>query len=192
MGPSRTIVASVTLTTHDLNMPDPIASPENAHRAQTNPQPPLLDIDAIDRQLIAALAVDGRATHAELAEHVALSASAVLRRVRRLEALGIITGYHAIIDAHAVGAGTTVFVEVRLDSQREAVLDAFEAAAAEVPEIVACHLISGDADYLLRVQTAGVAGFERVHTSSLSRLPGVVQLRSYFAMRSVFDRSVVA
>ena len=124
--------------------------------------------DEIDRHLLALLTEDGRATHADLAAKVALSPSAVLRRVRRLEEHGVIAGYGAVLDPKVVGVGTTVFVEVRLDSQREDVLDTFEHAAAEVPEIVACHLISGDADYLLRVQTNGVEGFEALHTAHLS------------------------
>lgn len=153
---------------------------------------PDISLDAIDRHLLSLLTEDGRATHADLAAKVSLSPSAVLRRVKRLEEHGVISGYGAVVDPRVVGLGTTVFVEVRLDSQREDVLDAFEQAAVQVPEIVACHLISGDADYLLRVQTDGVEGFEALHTAHLSRLPGVVQLRSYFAMRNVFDRGVVA
>ncbi|NOX30140.1 MAG: Lrp/AsnC family transcriptional regulator [Actinobacteria bacterium] len=147
------------------------------------------DLESTDTAIITALQRDGRLTNSDLATRINLSPSATLRRVRRLEETGVITGYHATIAPSALGLATTVFVEVRLESQREDVLYAFEEAAGGVREIVGCHLISGDADYLLRVQTDGVSGFEQVHTRHLSRLPGVVHIRSYFAMRSVFDRA---
>jgi Lrp/AsnC family transcriptional regulator, leucine-responsive regulatory protein len=147
------------------------------------------DFDDTDRSILQELQTNGRLTNAELAQRINLSASATLRRVKRLEDIGVITGYRAVVDENELGLGTTVFVEMRLDSQREEVLAAFEAAAAAIPEVVGCHLISGDADYLLRVQAGGVSGFEQIHTQKLARLPGVVQIRSYFAMRSVFDRA---
>ncbi|MCP3936306.1 MAG: Lrp/AsnC family transcriptional regulator [Actinomycetia bacterium] len=145
-------------------------------------------IDPIDEAILQVVSSEGRISNADLAERVGLSPSATHRRLRRLEDDGVILGYRAILDQASLGLGTTVFVEIRLESQREDLLEAFEEAATGVPEIVGCHLISGDADYLLRVQADGVAGYEKVHTTHLARLPGVVRIRSNFAMRSVFDR----
>ncbi len=145
-------------------------------------------IDPLDEAILDVLSSHGRISNTDLAERVGLSASATLRRLRRLEDDGVILGYRAVLDQASLGVGTTVFVEIRLESQREDLLEAFEEAAGRVPEIVGCHLISGDADYLLRVQADGVTGYERVHTAHLARLPGVVRIRSNFAMRSVFDR----
>jgi len=147
------------------------------------------DLDRIDRTILRLLQVDGRMTNAHLAQLVHLSASACLRRVKRLEELGVISGYAAVIDPAAVGRATTVFVEIHLESQREDLLERFEAAAGEIPEVMGCHLMAGDADYLLRLAVAGVSDYERVHTAHLARLPGVVRVRSSFALRSVWDRT---
>ncbi|MEZ5279861.1 MAG: Lrp/AsnC family transcriptional regulator [Acidimicrobiales bacterium] len=146
-------------------------------------------LDELDQSLLQVLSAEGRISNAALADRVGLSPSATLRRLRRLEETGVVVGYRAVVDPAALGRATTVFVEVSLESQREDVLEAFEEAASKVPEIVGCHLISGDADYLLRVQADGVAGYERVHTAHLSRLPGVSKIRSNFAMRTAFDRT---
>lgn len=145
-------------------------------------------LDATDRVLLQALQADGRMTHSALAELVHLSPSACLRRVRRLEEAGVISGYHAHLDSERLGLGTTVFVEISLDSQQEDVLDAFEAAVREVPEVVDCHLMAGDADYLLQVVAADVTDYERIHRTEMARLPHVAKLRSSFALRGVVER----
>jgi len=148
-----------------------------------------IELDRIDRTILRLLQNDGRMTNAQLAELVHLSASACLRRVKRLEEVGVISGYVALLDPASVGRGTTVFVEIHLESQREDLLERFEAAAGEIPEVMGCHLMAGDADYLLRLAVAGVSDYERVHTAHLARLPGVVRVRSSFALRSVWDRT---
>ena len=148
-----------------------------------------VEFDRIDRTILRLLQADGRMTNTQLAELIHLSASARLRRVKRLEELGVISGYVAIIDPATVGRGTTVFVEIHLESQREDLLERFEAAAGEIPEVMGCHLMAGDADYLLRLAVSGVGDYERVHTAHLARLPGVVRVRSSFALRSVWDRT---
>jgi Lrp/AsnC family leucine-responsive transcriptional regulator len=148
-----------------------------------------LDLDLVDREILRLLQVDGRITNALLATAVHLSPSACLRRVKRLEQRGVIAGYVALVDPASVGRATTVFVEIHLESQREDLLEQFEDAAARIPEVMGCHLMAGDADYLLRLAVADVAGYERVHTAHLARLPGVVRVRSSFAIRSVLDRT---
>ena len=144
--------------------------------------------DATDRLLLAMLQADGRVTNAALAEGVHLSPSACLRRVRRLEEIGVITGYVAVLDRSLIGRGTSVFVEITLTSQHEDRLKEFEAVVVAVPEVLSCHLMAGNSDYLLHVAADDVADYERIHKTHLARLPHVAQLRSSFALRTVCDR----
>lgn len=144
-----------------------------------------MQLDVVDVAILTVLQHKGRITNAELAERVSLSASATLRRTRALEEAGVIGGYVALVDAAAVGRPTSVFVEISLASQREDELDAFEAAIRRTPEVMECHLMAGDADYLVRVQCADVADYERIHRQHLAGLPGVTRLRTSFALRTV-------
>lgn len=149
-----------------------------------------IDLDYTDRRILANLQADARITNAALADTVNLSPSACLRRVRRLEQSGVIAGYVTRLDRKRIGLGTSVFVEIALSSQHEDILDEFEAAVVQVPEVLSCHLMAGDADYLLHVATADVEDYERIHRAHLARLPNVAQLRSSFALRTVCDRTV--
>ncbi|MDH4116649.1 MAG: Lrp/AsnC family transcriptional regulator [Acidimicrobiia bacterium] len=146
-----------------------------------------MELDAVDRAIIDLLQRDGRITNAELAARVHLSASACLRRVRRLEEGGVIDRYVMLVNPAAVDRTTDVFVEISLSSQRDEVLDAFERAVAASPAIMACYLMAGDSDYLVRLKVAGVADYERVHRDHLSKLPGVARMRSSFALRTVYE-----
>ncbi len=130
-------------------------------------------------------------TNVELAERVSLSPSAALRRVRALEREGVIDRYVALVDPAAVGRATTVFVQITLASQHDDHLDAFEAAIARVPEVMRCHLMAGESDYLVQLACADVADYERIHRTHLSGLPGVARLRSSFALRQVCDRTAL-
>lgn len=146
-------------------------------------------LDRTDRRILDLLQRQGRITNAELAAAAGLSASACLRRVRELEAAGVITGYVAEVDRKAAGKPTDVFVEITLQAQSEDVLNAFETAVLEIEDVRECHLVSGEADYLLRVATAGAEDFERIHRHHLSRLPAVARMRSSFALRTVAWRT---
>ncbi len=146
---------------------------------------PEIELNAIDRKILSFLQADGRMTNAELAERVHLSQSACLRRVRRLEAEGVIDRYVMLINQAAIGRPTDVFVEITLASQSEEAQDAFEAAARDCPEVMACHFMAGEADYLLHMVTADTRDFERIHRTYLSRFPGVARIRSSFALRTV-------
>jgi len=152
----------------------------------------MIELDATDRNILNRLQADGRMTNAELAERVHLSPSACLRRVNRLEAQGVISGYAMLVNAEALGLGTTVFVEVTLTGQAEDLLGDFETAVREVPAVMECYLMAGDADYLLRAVVADVQDFERIHKEYLSRLPHVARIRSIFAMRTVYKSNAVA
>lgn len=146
-------------------------------------------LDTTDRRLLEVLQADGRITNAALADRVHLSPSACLRRVRRLEEAGVITGYVAVLDRVMIGRATSVFVEIALTSQDEERLDEFEAQVAAVPEVLSCHLMAGNSDYLLHVAADDVSDYERIHRTHLARLPHVAQLRSSFALRTVCDRN---
>jgi DNA-binding Lrp family transcriptional regulator len=146
-------------------------------------------LDTVDRAILSLLQDDGRLANVDLADAVNLSPSACLRRVRRLEEEGFINQYVALIDPSKVGMGTNVFVEITLSSQAEDALDAFEAAVTARPEIMSCHLMAGDFDYLLRVVIDDVADYEALHRTHLAQLPGVARLVSSFALRPVCDRT---
>jgi DNA-binding Lrp family transcriptional regulator len=147
-----------------------------------------MDLDKLDRELLRLLQADGRLTNTELAQRIGLSASACLRRLQRLERSGVIAGYAALIDGEAIGRPTTVFIEVTLTGQGNAVLDAFERAVAACPDVLECHLMSGDFDYLLRVAVADMRDYERVHRQQVAALPHVARVRTAFAMRAVVPR----
>jgi DNA-binding Lrp family transcriptional regulator len=147
-----------------------------------------MELDRIDRELLRLLQSDGRLTNAELAQRIGLSASACLRRLQRLERSGVIAGYAALIDGEAIGRPTTVFIEVTLTGQGSVVLDAFERAVAACPDVLECHLMSGDFDYLLRVAVADMRDYERVHRQQVAAFPHVARVRTAFAMRAVVPR----
>jgi Lrp/AsnC family transcriptional regulator, leucine-responsive regulatory protein len=151
-----------------------------------------IDIDALDRAILAALLEDGRMSQVELAERIPLSATAIARRIRALEEEEVIEGYHARISRQALGLGITVFVQIGLKSQNEDLLRAFEDAIAGAPSVVSCHLMSGEDDYLVTVMARDLADFERIHKEQLSRLPGVARLKSSFALREVASKPLPA
>lgn len=131
-------------------------------------------------------------TNAELSEQVNLSPSACHRRVERLEQVGLIAGYVALLDARAMGKPTTVFVEITLQSQAEDLLDAFELAVTRVPDVLECHLMAGTADYLLKILTEDTEDFARIHRQYLARLPGVAKMQSSFALRTVVKTTAIS
>ena len=145
----------------------------------------MTSLDHIDRRLLAALQRDGRMTNDRLAEAATLSPSACHRRVQRLERDGVIDGYVALLDPRKVGLPTTVFVEITLSTQADEVLDAFERAVANIPDVLECHLMAGSADYLLKVVARDTEDFAMIHRKHLARLPGVAQMQSSFALRRV-------
>ena len=150
------------------------------------------ELDATDRRILAALQKDARITNAELSDRVNLSPSACHRRVQRLEEDGLIAAYVALLDARKMGRPTTVFVEITLQSQAEDLLDAFEREVARVPDILECHLMAGSADYLIKIMAEDTEDFARIHRQFLSRLPGVRQMQSSFALRTVFKTTALA
>ncbi|EET48226.1 Lrp/AsnC family transcriptional regulator [Thalassobium sp. R2A62] len=150
-----------------------------------------MELDGIDRRLLEVLQRAGRMSNADLSEKVNLSPSACHRRVQRLEKSGFIKDYVALVDPRMIGRPSTVFVEITLSGQADEVLDAFERAVARIPDVLECHLMAGTADYLLKVVARDTEDFARIHRSSLATLPGVAQMQSSFALRTVFKTTAM-
>lgn len=144
-----------------------------------------MDLDATDRRILTVLQKEGRITNAELSERVNLSPSACHRRTQRLEEEGYIAAFVALLEPRKLGRNTTVFVEITLEGQAEELLDSFEKEVARIPDILECHLMAGSADYLLKMMVEDTEDFARIHRQFLSRLPGVRQMQSSFALRTV-------
>jgi Lrp/AsnC family leucine-responsive transcriptional regulator len=151
----------------------------------------MTDLDETDRRILAVLQKSGRITNAELSDKVNLSPSACHRRVHRLDREGYIRDYVALVDQHRLGLPTTVFVEITLAGQADELLDAFEREVAKVPDVLECHLMAGSADYLLKVVAEDTEHFAQIHRRHLARLPGVAQMRSSFALRTVFKTTAL-
>ncbi|MBP2229995.1 Lrp/AsnC family transcriptional regulator [Azospirillum agricola] len=152
---------------------------------------PKIRLDRIDRRILALLQEDGRQHNNDLAGRVGLSPSPCLRRVKALEEAGVIGRYVALVDPASVDLPVNVFVNVSLDRQVEDRLDSFEAAVMERPEVLECYLMTGDADYLLRVVVPDLASYERFLKDHLTRIPGVASIRSGFALKQVRYRTAL-
>ena len=152
---------------------------------------PNKSLDAIDRQILENLQNDARMRHVELAEKVGLSPSPCLRRVGNLEETGVIRGYATLVDAEAVGLPVSVFVSVTLEKQIEKTLEKFEKEIRARPEVMECYLMTGEADYLLRVVTADLGAYERFLIEHLTRIPGVASIKSSFALKQVAYRTAL-
>lgn len=151
----------------------------------------MADLDDMDIRILNNLQRRGRMSNAELAERVHLSQSACHRRVQRLEAEGYIRDYVALLNARKVGRSTTVFVEITLSGQADEVLEAFETAVARIPDVLECHLMAGSFDYLLKIVARDSEDFARIHRQYLTRLPGVAQMHSSFALKTVFKTTAL-
>ena len=143
------------------------------------------EFDKIDKIILAELQKNSQQPIADLAAKAGLSPSSCHRRVKLLEEAGTITGYTATLDRAALGLANEFFVEVSLSAQTEEAFEKFEKAVQRVPEILECHLMSGQFDYLLRVVAADATDYERIHRSRISRLPGVQRIQSALALRTI-------
>jgi Lrp/AsnC family transcriptional regulator, leucine-responsive regulatory protein len=144
----------------------------------------------IDRAILRVLQSDGKLSNVLLANKVGLSESACLRRVKNLEASGVIDRYVMLVDAAAVGRPGIVFVQVTLDSQQQESLRAYEKAITGVPEVMECYLMSGDQDYMLRVVVKDPLDYEHIHMQ-LTRLPGVSRVKSSFGLRTILKKTQI-
>jgi Lrp/AsnC family leucine-responsive transcriptional regulator len=148
-----------------------------------------IGIDRIDRKILRQLAQDGRIAWSELADLVGLSLTPTLRRVRRLEEAGYIQGYVAKLDEARLAGRMSVLVAVTLTSQSEETLARFEEAIVAAPEVMSCFLMTGDADYSLRVVVPDLETYHQFLTRTLTRIPGVAHIKSGFALRTVLNRA---
>jgi Lrp/AsnC family leucine-responsive transcriptional regulator len=154
-------------------------------------KPLKFDLDEIDRRILMALQGNAKLRNVELADAVGLSASPCLRRVKQLEDTGVIRGYATLVDPEAIGLPVSVFVQVTLEKQAESSLEAFEAHIAGWPEVMECYLMTGDADYLLRVVAADLTAYQEFLMQKLTRVAGVASIKSSFALRRIQYRTAL-
>ncbi|KCZ52378.1 Lrp/AsnC family transcriptional regulator [Hyphomonas pacifica] len=138
-------------------------------------------MDRIDAKIVRALQEDGRLTNQDLAEKVGLSPSPCLRRVRNLEADGVIQGYSALVDQKACGYPITCFMRIRLSVHSEEAVQRFEAKIMETEAVLDCYLMTGGADYQLRIVAESLDAYEQLVRHTIQRLPGIASIETSFA-----------
>jgi Lrp/AsnC family leucine-responsive transcriptional regulator len=147
------------------------------------------ELDDFNRRILEALQVEGRLSNSDLADRVGLSATPCLRRVKALEQDGVITGYRADLDRNRIGLGLTVMVGVKVDGHKDTNAAAIQEAFQAMPEVVSCHLVSGEADFLLEVVVSDLQGYETFLFGTLLKLPMVKDIRSNFVIRTVKEKA---
>lgn len=146
-----------------------------------------IELDRTDLRILDLLQHDGRLSNQEIAERVALSPSPCLRRIKRLEQLGVIRQYVALIDPDRIGLGLLAYVTVKLEKRGKMPMEEFGARVQTWPEVVACYAMTGDMDYLLRVHVEDLGHFSRFVMEQLLKQPGVVDVKSSFALDRIKD-----
>ena len=147
-------------------------------------------LDRTDRQILNELLRNARITMLALGQKVGLSKTPVSARVRRLEAEGVITGYHIGLSANRLGLEHIAFLEIRLRDTRERALQEFNRAIREIPEVEECHMIAGGFDYLAKIRTRDIKDYRNVLSERISMLPHIASTSTYVSMESVKDRGV--
>lgn len=152
-----------------------------------------MELDRYDRQILTVLQADGRISNQELADRIGLSPSPCLRRVRVLEEAGLIVGYRALLDAKALGLSLTALVQISMDRHTPERFATFEAAVAEIPEVMECLLITGQAaDYQLKVAVKDLDAYQELLLKRITGIPGVSGVHSSFVLRRVVDKTAFA
>lgn len=146
-------------------------------------------LDRIDRNLLRLLQADASLTHAELSARVNLSPTAVMRRIERLKAQGVISRVVAHVAPEAVDLTTLVIVGVVLDRSTPATFAAFEEAAQRIRGCIECHLVAGEFDYVLMIRTRDLPRFNKLHVDEIIHLPGVRQIRTFFVLKEILSTS---
>lgn len=142
-------------------------------------------MDYLDTRILSVLQRDGQISMARLSEHVGLSLSACHRRVKLLESSGKIANYAARLSRKAVGLEIQIFIEVKLTSQRKEHITAFEEAIRHMPEVLECHMISGEFDYLIRLAARNTEAYEKLYRDRLSEIPSVTQMKTLLSLSTV-------
>lgn len=151
-----------------------------------------VELDRLDRAILTELARDGRMSVTDLAARVGLSKTPVQARMRRLEKLGVIAGYRAILSPVQMNLAHVAFVQLRLGDTREAALQAFNRAVHAIPEVEECHMIAGGFDYLLKVRTTDISDYRRVLAEQISSLPHVASSSTFVAMETIKENAPMA
>ena len=150
-----------------------------------------MELDATDRRILAILQEDARISNAELARRVKLTATPTLERVKRLEREGVIRRYAALVDPAALGKGLTVFASVQLAMHDAAGVDAFLEAVRAIPQVLECHHVTGEADFLVKVVVADTLEYEAFLRGALTQLPGVRQIRTSVVLSTPKNETAV-
>jgi len=148
-----------------------------------------MTLDRIDYRILHYLQNDARMPNTLLAEAVGLSPSPCLRRVKALEAQGVIKRYVGIVDAHAVGLPINAFVSVSLRSQEKTTLEKFQTRITTYPEVMECYLMTGTSDYLLRVVMPDLESYERFLVEKLTKIAGIANIQTSFALKPIVQRT---
>jgi Lrp/AsnC family leucine-responsive transcriptional regulator len=152
----------------------------------------IMEIDRFDRQILEVLQQDGRISNQELADRIGLSPSPCLRRVRALEEAGLITGYRALVDAKALGLSLMALIHISMDQHTPERFSHFEAEIADIPEVMECLLITGQAaDYQLKVMVKDMDGYQDLLLNRITRIKGVTGVHSSFVLRRVVDKTAL-
>jgi Lrp/AsnC family transcriptional regulator, leucine-responsive regulatory protein len=152
---------------------------------------PEVVLDRTDLRILELMQQHGRLSNQEIAERVALSPSPCLRRIRRLEELGVIRGYVALLDPKKLGLGLLAYVSIKLEKRGKMPMDEFKARVQTWPEVVACYAMTGEMDYLLRVHVGDLEHFSRFVMERLLKQPGVVDVKSSFALERIKDTTAL-
>ncbi|HEX2136604.1 MAG TPA: Lrp/AsnC ligand binding domain-containing protein [Microvirga sp.] len=147
----------------------------------------MVEIDRIDRRILALIQTDGRISTVELAERIGLSPTSTSERLKRLQREGLVTGFRALLDPRRLGLELLVFVEVSLDKTTPDVFEKFAAAVRRAPEVLECHMVAGGFDYLIKTRVADMAAYRRFLGDVLLALPGVKETRTYAVMEVKTD-----
>ncbi|CAG0968970.1 Leucine-responsive regulatory protein [Rhodocyclaceae bacterium] len=149
-------------------------------------------LDRYDREILKLLQQDGRLSNQDLADRIGLSPSPCLRRVRALEEAGLITGYRALVDAKALGLSLMALIHISMDQHTPERFESFESAVREIPEVLECLLITGQAaDYQLKVAVKDMDAYQELLLNRITRIPGVTGVHSSFVLRRVVDRTAL-
>lgn len=159
----------------------------NIIRYMSTDPTPTPELDERDRRILECLQKDGRMANSDLAERVNLSPSACLRRVKRLEEIGVIDRYVALLGRAKLGRAGTAFLLIKMERQSKDLFKQFERAIVEIPEVLEVHLIAGDADYIVKMAYRDAQDFERLYFEDLMNLPGVVGTQTKLSLRSVYS-----
>ncbi|TAM52857.1 MAG: winged helix-turn-helix transcriptional regulator [Paraburkholderia sp.] len=153
---------------------------------------PIRKLDKLDHKILKLLQEDGRIAMKDLAERVGLTVTPCIERVKRMERDGVILGYYARVDPAQLGAALLVFVEITLSNKSGNMFDQFRREVQKIPEVLECHLVSGDFDYLIKARIGAMTDYRKLLGDILLQLPGAVQSKSYVVMEEIKETLMIS